>query len=126
MTVRRGRIAGASGFVILLLVGCGSALTPYEGTFVAEVNKNGVPINVSVDGSDVYVVLIDQTAASPRVAVTRVRGTQVTDMPLGPTDWSDYTKSDLVAINPTQTAQVSGGKAYFLGHAAVTVVPLDG
>jgi len=112
--------------VVVLLVGCSAAVSRSEGTFVAQVNKNGAPINVSVDGSDVYVVLMDQTAASARVAVVRVRGMQVADMPLGATDWSDYTKSQIVDINPTQTARVSGGKAYFMGYAGVTVVPLDG
>jgi hypothetical protein len=110
---------------VVLLAGC-SAGTPGEGTFVAQVNNNGAPINVSVDGSDVYVVLMDQTAASPRVAVVRVQGTQVAKMPLGATDWSDYTKSQIVDINPTQTARVSGGRAFFLGYAGITIVSLDG
>jgi hypothetical protein len=39
---------------------------------------------------------------------------------------ADYSQSFLVGDNPTKTALVNGGKAYFLGAYGVTVVPLDG
>jgi hypothetical protein len=111
----------------LLAAGCGGrSSAPGEGTAKATLSVRGATINVSVDGGDVYVILID-TAIQARISVLRVRGADVTSMPIATTtDWSDYLANTDIGVNPTSTALVSGGKGYFLGAYGVTIVPLDG
>ncbi len=103
----------------------GGALDPGEGTGVAHVTATGNVINLSIDRGDVYIIFLD-SSSSPRIAVVRARGSEVTQMPLAPTDWSDYSASLQIGLDPAKSALVSGGKAYFLGEYGVTVVPLDG
>lgn len=113
--------------VVALAIGamaCGGASDPGEGTFVAHLTSNGTAISVSVDRGDVYVVLID-AAGSLRISVDRVRGSDVTTMPMAAPDWSDYA-SGIATLDAAKSAVVSDGKAYFLGQSGVTVVPLDG
>jgi hypothetical protein len=110
---------------VISVTACGGGTVPSEGSGVAQLTAMGHVINVSVDRGDVYVILLD-SSGSLRIAVERVRGSAVTQMPLAPTDWSDYAASLQVGLDPPKTALVSGGKAYFLGAYGVTVVPLDG
>ncbi len=111
---------------ILSATACGGgALDPGEGTDVAHLSATGNVINLSIDRGDVYIIFLD-SSSSPRIAVVRARGSEVTQMPLAPTDWSDYSASLQIGLDPAKSALVSGGKAYFLGEYGVTVVPLDG
>jgi hypothetical protein len=119
-TARHAVLATAIG-----AIACGASSNTGEGTVLAHLTSSGHAIAVSVDRGDVYVVLLDN-AGSLRLAVDRVRGSDVTAMPMAPTDWSDYAAGSQVGLDPAKSALVSGGKAYFLGEYGVTIVPLDG
>jgi hypothetical protein len=111
--------------ITVFATACGGGGTPDAGATVATISQRGTPINANVDGGAVYVILIDDSSVL-QMAVERVSSSGITDLPLATTDWSDYAMSGLVGLNPTQTALVRDGKAYFLGAYGVTVVPLDG
>jgi hypothetical protein len=121
--VKSSRLAAVAIFAAAC--GGGAAPDPGGGRIVATLDHRGDTIAVSVDNGDVYVILLD-AKSSPKMAVERVHGTEVTPMPLGPVDWSDYADSLMVGLDPPKTALVSGGKAYFLGAYGVTILPLDG
>lgn len=103
----------------------GSASTHPSPTLIARLTAQGNAIALSVDGGDVYVILIDDLVVA-QLKVLRVRGTEVTSMPANIADLSDYAKSGVIGLNPALTARVSGGTAYLMGGYGVTVVPLDG
>lgn len=102
---------------------------PNEGTNVATLAAQGSTIALSFDGSAIYAIVQSTSSSGTSasgIAVDRVNGSEVTAMPIAPTDWSDYSMNVGRGSNPAKTALVSGGVAYFLGFYGVTVVPLDG
>jgi hypothetical protein len=112
--------------VTILATGCGDQVSsPADGLPVATVTLEGTTLAMSLDGEDTYVILIDNRDV-PHIAVDWVHGSEVTPMPIAVTDWLDYLGNLFIRVNPTTTALVSGGIAYFIGAYGVTVVPLDG
>jgi hypothetical protein len=87
--MRTSRIHEAFAVVAaaLFAAGCGGrgghdhGSAPGEGTERATLTGRGAALNVSVDNGDVYVILLD-TELQVRVSVVRVRGAEVTEMPM--------------------------------------------